>query len=135
MSALTSDRNTSSRSGIDVVHPLAANVRIFGGALVCLDASGNAVPGQTATGLKSAGRALEQVNNIGGSAGDVSIRVDRGVFQFANHDTDVVDRTHIGSTAYIVDDQTVASTDGTGTRSAAGKIIDVENAGVWVEIK
>lgn len=33
-------------------------------------------------------------------------------------------------TAYIVDDQTVAATDGTGTRSAAGRIVLIEWDGV-----
>ncbi|MFB0515162.1 MAG: hypothetical protein ACETWG_00985, partial [Candidatus Neomarinimicrobiota bacterium] len=33
---------------------------------------------------------------------------------------------------YIVDDQTVAKTDGTGTRSPAGFIEDVDSNGVWV---
>jgi hypothetical protein len=31
-----------------------------------------------------------------------------------------------------VDDQTVAKTDGTGARSVAGKVFDVDSGGVWV---
>lgn len=38
----------------------------------------------------------------------------------------------IGSDCYIVDDQTVAKTNGTNTRSVAGKIMDVDAQGVWV---
>jgi len=40
----------------------------------------------------------------------------------------------IGTYCYIVDDQTVAKTDGTATRSSAGKVFDVDAQGVWVEI-
>ncbi|CUH67985.1 hypothetical protein TG4357_03322 [Thalassovita gelatinovora] len=38
----------------------------------------------------------------------------------------------IGNKAYAVDDQTVAKTDGTATRSPAGIIDDVDANGVWV---
>ena len=37
-------------------------------------------------------------------------------------------------TAYIVDDQTVAKTNGSSTRSAAGTIVDVDAQGVWVRV-
>jgi hypothetical protein len=40
----------------------------------------------------------------------------------------------IGNDCYIVDDQTVAKTNGTATRSIAGKIRAVDAQGVWVEI-
>ena len=33
----------------------------------------------------------------------------------------------------MVDDQTVAKTDGTGTRSAAGVVVNVDALGVWVD--
>ncbi|EKK5133725.1 TPA: hypothetical protein NII88_006806, partial [Pseudomonas aeruginosa] len=44
-----------------------------------------------------------------------------------------VTQAHLMKPAYIVDDQTVAATDGTETRSPAGRIIGVEPDGVWVE--
>ena len=40
--------------------------------------------------------------------------------------------TDIGAKCWIVDDQTVAKTNGTGTRSPAGIIEDVDANGVWV---
>ena len=42
MVALTEDRNTPRRQGDDFVFPMAASVTIFAGALVMLDAAGNA---------------------------------------------------------------------------------------------
>jgi hypothetical protein len=134
MPPLAEDRNTLERSGDSVAHPLAAATIIFAGSLVALDAAGNAVPGSVATTLTAAGRAEEQVDNSAGAAGDLSVLVRRGVFQFKNSAGDPIDRTHIGGTAYIEDDETVSATDGTGTRSAAGKIIDLDSAGVWIEI-
>jgi len=134
MTALTADRYTPRRDGELVSHPVAAATVIHAGALVALDASGNAVPGSTATTLTAAGRAEEAVDNSAGAAGDLSVTVRRGVFRYANEPTDLVTRADIGATCYIVDDQTVARTNGTGTRSAAGKVIDVDADGVWVEI-
>lgn len=134
MTALASDRNTPERDGKSFSFAVAAAAKIFAGALVCLNATGYAVKGATATGLKAQGRAEEQVDNTSGADGALSIKVAKGVFRFANSAAgDAITAAEIGSTCYIVDDQTVAKTDGTGTRSAAGKIVDVDVNGVWVQ--
>lgn len=132
MAALTRDRNTPERPG-DVFHlPMAAATEIFAGALVCRDSSGNAVPGSTATGLVPVGRAEMHVNNPG-DAGDKHITVKRGVFRFANSAADdEITKAEVGQVAYIVDDQTVAKTSGSNTRSRAGFTADVDDEGVWV---
>lgn len=133
--ALTKDRNTKRRDGRLNSDPVAASARIFAGALMCLDASGNAVPGATATTLKARGVALEQVDNSAGAAGDLRIESSRGLFPFTNSAAaDEITRADIGANAYIVDDQTVAKTSGTNTRSVAGVIRDVDSDGVWIEI-
>jgi hypothetical protein len=135
MPALTKERNTPVRTGQRRSDPVAAATTIYAGALVVLNAAGNAVPGSTATGLKARGVAQATVDNSAGGAGDLRVESERGVFRFGNSaGADEITRTHIGATAYIVDDQTVAATDGTATRSAAGTIIDVDDQGVWVEI-
>ncbi|EEF78440.1 hypothetical protein [Methylophaga thiooxydans] len=131
MAALTKDRNTPQRLGEVHNHPVAASSVIFAGSIVVLDSSGNAEAGSTATGLKAVGRADQHVDNGAGSAGDKAIDVRKGTFLFANDGS--IDRTDIEATAYIVDDQTVANTDDTGSRSAAGKIVDVDVDGVWVK--
>lgn len=133
--ALTKDRNTPRRDGKQFNDPVAANAKIFAGSLVCLDASGNAVPGSTSTTLKARGLAQDQADNTGGAAGDLRIETRRGIFQFANSAAaDQIARADIGAQCYIVDDQTVAKTSATNTRSVAGVIRDVDSAGVWVEI-
>ena len=135
MAALTKDRNTKSRVGVDFSDPAAAAKIFYAGAIVCLDASGNATPGAVATTLKARGIAQETVDNAAGAAGAVSVPSRRGVFLLANSTAgDLIARADIGNSCYIVDDQTVAKTNGTSTRSVAGIIRDVEAAGVWVEI-
>jgi len=135
LTALTKDRNTPAQDGRVFDDPVAAATQIFAGSLACLDAAGNLVPGSTATTLTARGRAEDNVDNSAGAAGDLTCRVKNGVFKFANSAAgDLITRAEIGDNCYIVDDQTVAKTDGTATRSIAGKIIDVDAGGVWVQL-
>ncbi len=136
MAALTADRNTTMRDGKIVSLPVAASVKIYAGALVARDSSGNATPGATSTSLLGVGRADAQADNSSGSAGDINVEVRKGVFRFGNSSgADEITRADIGSDCYIVDDQTVAKTDGTSTRSVAGKVFDVDSDGVWVRFE
>lgn len=134
MTALAADRPTPERDGQDRALPVAANALIHAGSLVVLNASGYAQPGDALAATHIAvGRAEERVDNSAGSAGDLTIVVQRGIFRWANSaGADEVDRSHIGTLCYVVDDQTVAATDGTGSRSAAGQVFDVDAQGVWV---
>lgn len=135
MAALTADRNTPYRSGEDFSFPVAASTKIYAGALVCINSSNLAVNGATATGLKTVGVAQALADNSAGAASAISVSVRRGVFCFANSASgDAIALADVGATCYVVDDQTVAKTDGTGTRSAAGIVRDVDADGVWVEI-
>ena len=133
MAALTSDRTTKRRDGKDMSRAVAAATRIFGGSIVCLNATGFAVPGSTATTLKADGVARNMVDNRDGANGALRVDVDKGVFCFANSAAaDAITAADISADAYIVDDQTVAKTNGGTTRSVAGKIVDVDAGGVWV---
>lgn len=133
MTATTDPRNTQRRNADLFSFPLAV-AKALAGTIAVLNASGYATGGTTATGLKAVGVFDETVDNSGGSAGDLSATVRRGVFLFANSaSTDAIANTDIGSTCYIVDNQTVAKTNGTNTRSAAGVVRFVDSTGVWVE--
>lgn len=135
MSALAADRNTPRRDGHDFEFPVSAATLIYGGAIVAIDGDGFAVPGATATTLKVVGIARDRADNSGGADGDIRVKVERGVFRFANSaSTDLIARTEIGSNCYLVDDQTVAKTNGSSTRSVAGVVRDVDAQGVWVQI-
>ena len=134
MSALTADRNTPWKRAELIPVPVAVNARIYAGALVVANATGFAVPGSTATTLTYLGRAEVAADNTGGSDGAKVVQVRRlRAFKFANHGADPVTQAELGKACYIVDDQTVAKTNGGNTRSAAGKVVGVDADGVWVE--
>ena len=133
--ALAKDRDTKERAGADFGYPVASGKLIYAGALVCLSATGYAEPGDVATTLIAVGRAEAKVDNSAGGDGDLTVRVRPGVFRFDNSaDADAITRAEIGDNCYVVDDATVAKTSGTATRSIAGRIVDVDDVGVWVAI-
>jgi len=134
MAALTADRNTPKQSAEQIPVPVATAVKIFAGSLVAANASGFATPGATAATLTYLGRAAETVDNTAGANGAKTVRVDRKeAYKFANLGADPVVQADLGKTCYIVDDQTVAKTNGGATRSAAGKVVGIDADGVWVE--
>ena len=136
MTALTQDRNTLRRDGVQTEPPVAAGARIYGGALVAINAAGFAVPGSTATGLIGAGVAEQRADNTGAAAGAIRVRLNRLPHCFGNGESaDAITLADVGSDCYIVDDQTVAKTNGSGTRSRAGRVFDVDSEGVWVDFR
>lgn len=131
MTALSKDADTPVRDGVIYEYPLADDAEVFAGGIGVLDA-GEAVAGSTDTGLVAVGRIEHYANQANG---DTHVKVRRGVFRWANSaDTDEITLAEVGSTCYIVDDATVAKTDGSSSRSAAGIVRDVDSNGVWVEI-
>jgi hypothetical protein len=134
MTALSQDRITPQKASKEFRSlPVKANTKLYAGSMAALDASGLLVPMSTGLGLKGVGRNERQVNNTGAN-GAVIADVKRGTFRFANSSAgDLITLADIGSDCYGVDDQTVAKTNGTNTRSVAGRVYDVDADGVWVE--
>ena len=134
MTALTAARNTPQRAGDILGYPVKASVKPIQGGIAVLSA-GYAAPATTATGLIAIGRFEQTVDNTSGADGALSVQVRRGSFRFGNSASgDLVAQADAGADCYLVDDQTVAKTSGTNTRSVAGKIIAVDSDGVWVKI-
>ena len=132
MTALAADRNTPRRQGDTRQGGLAASVVVFAGAIVMRNASGFLTKGATAVSLVGVGRAEERKTG-GASAGDETLKYRPGVFQYANSgSSDAITIAEIGDLCFVVDDQTVAKTDGSAARSPAGFIEDVDAQGVWV---
>jgi len=130
---LTAERNTSARLGSVRSIGMATAAVIYVGALVCLNATGYAVRGSTATTLRGLGRAKQTVDNSAGQDGDLTIEVETGVFLFDNSSgEDEITVADLDQVCYVVDDETVAKTNGGSTRSVAGWIVDVDDRGVWV---
>ena len=134
MTALAAERNTPQLTEGLYGQPVKASTKIYKGSLVVANA-GYAAPGTAATGLVALGRAEQTVDNSTGANGDKSINIKPGVFRFGNSaSADAIAQADVGADCYIVDDQTVAKTNGTNTRSRAGKIHSVDSVGVWVFI-
>lgn len=134
MTALTTGRNTTMRLGDHRVEPMAAAVKVFMGAIVMRNAAGYVTKGATATGCIGVGRASDTFDNSAGAAGDLRCEYRTGIFGFANLAADLVTQADVGKLCYIADDQTVAKTDGTATRSPAGYVDGIEGSTVWVRL-
>lgn len=131
------ERNTPQRGDGPIVEfhdwPVAANVKIEAGNLVVLQ-GGYARQGLAAAGVIAVGRAEETVDNTGGANGDKRVRVKRGCFRWNNSAAaDQVTQADAGADCYAVNENTVAKTNGGNTRSRAGRVLEVDAAGVWVE--
>ncbi|MYM80542.1 hypothetical protein GTP44_01025 [Duganella sp. FT50W] len=132
--SLTADRNTPHKERENLPVLVAGGAKIFAGAIAMANAAGFCVPGATATNLTYLGRAEMSVDNTAGTDGAATITVRRKkAFLWANSATDPVTQADLFKTCYVVDDQTVAKTNGTNTRSAAGRVVGVDASGVWVE--
>lgn len=134
MTALSADRNTPRQEGDLRSGGLAAGVLVYAGAIVMRNASGYLTKGQAATGLIGVGRAEERKTG-GAGAGDETLRYRPGIYRFANSSSgDAITAAETGDVCYVVDDQTVAKTSNSGTRSPAGFVREVDSLGVWVEL-
>lgn len=133
--ALTSNRDTKRRSGIEINVGVATNTRVFAGSMVAVNSSGFIVPASDASAIKVIGRAALERNNLVGAtdAGDngaftVDIRI--GIFAWGNASTVLTDED-IGRIVYVLDDNSV--TNGPGSNAVvAGKLVDVTSDGAWV---
>jgi len=116
------------------VLPVAANAKIWQGALVILNA-GFAQPGSAVATAVTMGIAEFTADNTSGIAGALTVAVKRGVFSFANDAADPVLPAQIGSVCYVLNDQTVSATSAAGSKPVAGKVFNIDSDGsVWVEI-
>lgn len=129
MAALTTDRDTPARNGFThLERTVASGVTVHAGSMVGqLAVSATAAPMGTNVNMTALGRAEMP------AAAGASLVISRGVFRFNNSGADPVTLADYGKTAYAVDDHTVARTNGSNTRAAAGIVRDVDAAGVWVE--
>lgn len=136
MAALTIERKTVEMDVENVIPRtleigVKASAVILTGALVCT-ASGVATKGATATGLIAVGRCERGVDNTGGADSAIRVLVRQGVFKFDNLSTDLCAIADVGADCYVTDDHTVSKGSAGGTKSRAGKIVQVDSDGVFV---
>ena len=124
MSAATQAVDTRELLGDILEIGVAASTTIYAGTLVAVNASGYAVPASASSALTILGRAESTVTNTAaagfGSAGALRVRIREGVFLLTCSGAGI---SSVGKMAYVVDDNTVALTDGSGARPAAGMIV------------
>jgi hypothetical protein len=128
--SLSAARNIVRRAVARIAVVVKSGTTIYAGALVTLlTADGTAVPAGTASAGVAVGVARATVTGDG----IATVDVEPGCFRFNNSgSTDQITAADIGNTCYIVDDSTVAKTDNSAARKAAGVIADVDDVGVWV---
>jgi hypothetical protein len=135
MTALTKDKNTlAKKRGRSINMSMAGSTEIFAGSIVCSDASGDAVPGSDTASIVTMGIADEGVDNSGGSAGELEIRVRKGTFELESSGGSVLTAADVGRVVYVLDDQTVVKVAGVSNGVKAGMLdsIDVESGKFWV---
>lgn len=136
MTALAGERDTLAKE-IDYLDwlPAAAGIIAYAGGIIACNAAGYGVPASEAPDIVAGGRIEKTIDNRNGAAGDQKIPLRRGIFLYSNSPGgDTITIADRYKQCFLVDDQTVARTDGGGARSRAGLIINVEPAGVWVNL-
>ena len=133
MAALTKNRPTPYREGVELDFPVAAGAKIYAGSLVCANASGYATPAADTAGLKFLGVALEQVDNTDGANGAKIVRVRMtGVFEF---DALSITQAMVGSPMYVIDDHTIDDAAGPLNDIRVGLLVKyVTNTRGWIDI-
>lgn len=137
MSALAADRNFLTKEIFYVSsHPVLAATKIYQGGMVCIGATGYAIPAADAAGMAGpsvSGMAMDSIDNSAGASGDKRVRLIHGIVSVGN-DTDAVTIVEQGKSVYVKDDSTVRK--GTGTNSVvAGTFVEIDPEGVvWIKI-
>jgi len=134
MTAATTPRNTDrlvASSSLWRNFPVKGDVVAEYGWIAMLDqTTGFVRVGATATGCVGVGRFANSIDTTGKADGAFGVDVDFGVFYYANSaGGDAITAADFGKLCYIADNQTVAATDGTGTRSPAGIVYELRADG------
>jgi hypothetical protein len=138
--ALTADRLDTPSCGEWLAHPeppltIAADTRIWKGAVVAVNTSGYVVNGTADPTLTVLGVSRFRVDNTDGAAGAMKVPLDRRPHWMTNSaSTDALVAADVGQSCYLVDTNTVARTSGGGDRPVAGRVAAVHaTQGVLVE--
>ena len=143
--ALSATRLTDIVGGVAIPRKNERAVRdgvtLYKGGMVAADSAGRYVPAGNANAVTQCQGVLMEVSAIeetitGDAAGTKTARLTVGIFWFDNSAAaDEITAANLGERCYVVDDETVALTDGSGTRLPAGIITDVDaTMGVAVSI-
>jgi hypothetical protein len=140
MAALTKPRIGSLRVITRDKRPLAANAKVFQGALAVAILSGPSggyyAQGQAGS-VVAVGRFKDTVDNTGGANGALSAEIEffkeRWIYLLDNDTASAVVVGDRENGCYILDDHTV--THASGGNGPAGVVYDVTAEGIWVEVR
>lgn len=122
MTVITTAVQREKRGVGRVFHFPMAAVKIVKGEIVMANAAGFATNGVDTASLIVLGVAIETVDNSGGAAGDLKIRVDADCeFKFA---ATSITQAMLGTTMYCVDNNTVDDAAGPSNDVAVGKLTE-----------
>jgi len=114
--ALSADREVPRKIGNFAHHPVAAAKKIYEGAFVSINAAGYALPFVASSGdVAFAGIARKLADNSGGSAGAITVEVERGTFH--------IEHTLTSAAQADVGDAVYASADDTVTKSSTNNLL------------
>jgi hypothetical protein len=132
--ALTQDKKSEYKDGVEGSYSVNGGSKIFAGALVAFDTNGDIVPGADTAGLVFAGVSLEYVDNTGGADGALNVLVRRkGVYRMKGAS---FTKATVGNKVFLVDDQTVALAAGATNDIWCGVIAEYISATeAWVNIE
>ncbi|MEW5687227.1 MAG: hypothetical protein AB1942_20115 [Pseudomonadota bacterium] len=141
MAAAIAERLRKARSGDHLNLAVKANAQIFRGCMV-MALAGVAVAARAAVSraeldtILVVGLAVDSALG-GGADGDVRVEIERAdVYCLANGaGGDALTVADVGDLCFAIDDQTVGKTTGGGVRPIAGKVVDVDGNGVWVDFR
>lgn len=141
MADTTKDIDTRRREkGISRTIPVAASTKLYAGALVGVNAAGYAVKGSDTASIMIVGRASAQVDNSAGAAGDLSIVVETGVFEYAMSAAAAavgyaIYKTNQGK-VYVDDDQTIGLAADAANSIVAGWAVEIDpvTGKLWVAV-
>lgn len=133
MTATATARGGKRKDGELIAYKMAA-VKIPKGALVNISADGYATNATDTAGETFAGVAYETVDNSGGSAGDLSIRVETtGTFVFVDGGGNGA-QTDVGVQFKVVDNQTITDAATSNNLVAGVAVESISATGVRIRI-
>lgn len=132
MAALSAARMTKSQElGVKRKFPLAA-VACYKGGLAMINSAGYVTPATASASNKGCvGIFVDDVDNSGGSAGDLSVEVQEGEFLFVGVG---LTQAEVGDVCYASDDQTFSNAQASN-EPQAGKLVEYVSAtSGWIAV-
>ncbi len=139
MAPLAAARITKTKGGTPrrQSYLVADDAIIYAGGMVCLNATGYAVPASATAGLSDVvGIAVADVDNTNGGDGGTAVVVEYGI-AFMLDAAGGISQADVGRDAFVTDDQTVNDAGGASGGIRAGKIlefVDETTNKVWVNV-